>query len=50
MSPLVATKLWLWIALPKMLYGAQLWTLNIEKNYKIEKGTENIFKSMSGFT
>ncbi|CAB4017039.1 Hypothetical predicted protein [Paramuricea clavata] len=42
MSPLVATKLWARIALPKMLYGAELWTLNREKLSKLEK-VQNIF-------
>ena len=42
MSPLVATKLWVRIALPKMLYGAELWTLNREKLSKLEK-VQNTF-------
>ncbi|CAB4039066.1 Hypothetical predicted protein [Paramuricea clavata] len=42
MSPLVATKLWAQIALPKMLYGAELWTLDREKLSKLEK-VQNIF-------
>jgi hypothetical protein len=42
MSPLVKTKLWVRIALPKMLYGAELWTLNREKLSKLEK-VQNTF-------
>jgi hypothetical protein len=42
MSPLVATNLWVRIALPKMLYGAELWTLNREKRSKLEK-VQNTF-------
>ena len=40
--PLVAIKLWKRIALPKMLYGAELWTLNGMKLSKLEK-VQNTF-------
>ncbi len=42
MSPVVATKLWKRIGLPKMLYGAELWILNQTRLLKLEK-VQNIF-------
>jgi len=42
MNPLIATKLWKRIALPKMLYGAELWRLNRMKLSKLEK-VQNTF-------
>ena len=47
-NPLVATKLWKRIALPKMLYGAELWTLNCMKLSKLEKVQNTFFESMLG--
>ena len=41
-NPLVAVKLWKRIALPKMLYGAELWTLNRMKLSTLEK-VQNTF-------
>ena len=41
-NPLVAIKLWKRIALPKMLYGAELWTLNCMKLSTLEK-VQNTF-------
>ena len=41
-NPLLAIKLWKRIALPKMLYGAELWTLNGMKLSKLEK-VQNTF-------
>ena len=47
-NPLLAIKLWKRIALPKMLYGAELWTLNGMKLSKLEKVQNTFFRVCLG--
>ena len=48
-NPLVAIKLWKKIALPKMLYGAELWTLTRMKLSKLEKVQNTFLRACLGF-